>query len=65
MLLVLDISIELDGKVVWKQQVLDLETNMQLNQQIVLRCPSPDATVKVQIADKNIFFYCSLTVFFG
>ena len=43
----MEIQLLLDEKVLWTQTVGEMETNMALNYTVLLRSPSPDATVQV------------------
>ncbi|CAL1161894.1 unnamed protein product [Cladocopium goreaui] len=43
----MEIRLLLDEKVLWAQSVAEMETNMALNYSVLLRSPSPDATVQV------------------
>ena len=43
----MEIQLLLDEKVLWTQTIGEMETNMALNYSVLLRSPSPDATVQV------------------
>ena len=52
----MEIQLLLDEKVLWTQTIGEMETNMALNYSVLLRSPSPDATVQVWFCQSGVMF---------